>query len=282
MTLQSRKIYEPKKIEKKHDSCDVVPTKLQPTHVEDISIILPKILAESKMMGRAGRPQFDTEGLAHVLVHEPKKNFYKKFLYDPFPVESSLHRQLHVHINAEIVSGTITSRQDAVDYLTWTYLFRRLLKNPSYYGIEDATPDAITRFLSNLVEKILKDLEGAKCLEPPDYEDPTCDPNELKCSVLGRISSYYYLSHITSALFEDGVDDNSDFLQLLKLVCEAEEFAELPVRHNEDKLNLQLADRVPIPVDNRATDSPHVKAHLLFQGHMHRAELPISDYYTDS
>jgi activating signal cointegrator complex subunit 3 len=24
------------------------------------------------------------------MVHEPKKPFYKKFLYEPFPVESSL------------------------------------------------------------------------------------------------------------------------------------------------------------------------------------------------
>jgi len=50
-----------------------------------------------------------------VLVHEPKKGFYKKFLYDPFPVESSLHNALHEHLNAEIVAGTIAKRQDAVD-----------------------------------------------------------------------------------------------------------------------------------------------------------------------
>ena len=33
-----------------------------------------------QMMGRAGRPQFDKEGVACVLIHEPKKNFYKKIL----------------------------------------------------------------------------------------------------------------------------------------------------------------------------------------------------------
>ena len=33
-----------------------------------------------QMMGRAGRPQFDTVGVAVVMVHAPKKNFYKKFL----------------------------------------------------------------------------------------------------------------------------------------------------------------------------------------------------------
>ena len=34
-----------------------------------------------QMMGRAGRPQFDKEGVACVLIHEPKKNFYKKFYF---------------------------------------------------------------------------------------------------------------------------------------------------------------------------------------------------------
>lgn len=41
------------------------------------------------------------------MVAEPKKNFYKKFLHEPFPVESSLHKKIHDHINAEIASGTL-------------------------------------------------------------------------------------------------------------------------------------------------------------------------------
>ena len=42
------------------------------------------------MMGRAGRPQYDDKAVAVILVHDDKKAFYKKFLYEPFPVESSL------------------------------------------------------------------------------------------------------------------------------------------------------------------------------------------------
>lgn len=41
-----------------------------------------------QMMGRAGRPQFDDQGVAMILVHDIKKHFYKRFLYEPFPVES--------------------------------------------------------------------------------------------------------------------------------------------------------------------------------------------------
>ena len=49
-----------------------------------------------QMMGRAGRPQYDRHGVAVIMVAEPKKSFYKKFLYEPFPVESSLPDQVGV------------------------------------------------------------------------------------------------------------------------------------------------------------------------------------------
>ena len=84
-----------------------------------------------QMMGRAGRPQFDSEGKAVILVHDVKKHFYKKFLYEPFPVEFNLLGVLGDHLIAERVAGSICSKQYAMDYLTWTYFFRRLIMNPS-------------------------------------------------------------------------------------------------------------------------------------------------------
>lgn len=42
-----------------------------------------------QMIGRAGRPQFDQHGVAVVFCHDIKKHFFKRFLYEPFPVESS-------------------------------------------------------------------------------------------------------------------------------------------------------------------------------------------------
>lgn len=117
-----------------------------------------------QMMGRAGRPQFDDSGVAVVLVHDVKKSFYKKFLYEPFPVESSLLDVLPDHINAEIVAGTIKSKQEFLDYLTWTYFFRRLLKNPKYYGLDALEPEDVNAFLSQLVEATLTELIESRCV----------------------------------------------------------------------------------------------------------------------
>lgn len=41
-----------------------------------------------QMVGRAGRPQFNDKGFACVYVEKSKKNFYRKYLNDPFPIES--------------------------------------------------------------------------------------------------------------------------------------------------------------------------------------------------
>lgn len=82
------------------------------------------------MAGRAGRPQFDNEGVAVILCHEPLKNYYMKFMHNPLPVESQLQDVLSDHLNAEIVAGTLINTKTVMEYLTWTYFYRRLLANP--------------------------------------------------------------------------------------------------------------------------------------------------------
>ena len=233
-----------------------------------------------QMMGRAGRPQFDKSGCCVILVHEPKKTFYKKFLYEPFPVESSLAENLCDHFNAEIVSGTIKTKQDAVDYLTWTYFFRRLLKNPTYYNLDTIQTDNLNEYLSDLVENALELLEDARCIAIDDEDDG------LEPLMLGRVASYYYLQYPSVALFASNIKANSSLESLLETLCGVAEYDELPVRHNEDKLNTELAEVVAdaggFQVDIRLAEDPHVKTSLLFQCHFLRLPLPLSDYYTDT
>uniref|UniRef100_A0A671V6M3 Activating signal cointegrator 1 complex subunit 3 n=1 Tax=Sparus aurata TaxID=8175 RepID=A0A671V6M3_SPAAU len=229
-----------------------------------------------QMMGRAGRPQFDDQGKAVILVHDIKKDFYKKFLYEPFPVESSLLSVLSDHLNAEIAAGTIGSKQDAMDYITWTYFFRRLVMNPSYYNLEDITHESINKFLSNLVERSLRDLECSYCMEIKE-DDRTIEP-----LTYGRISSYYYLKHQTIRMFKERLRAELPIHELLSILTDAEEYAELPVRHNEDQLNSQLAQQLPLQVNPHSYDSAHTKTHLLLQAHFSHAQLPCSDYNTDT
>ncbi|GAA0146069.1 DNA metabolism protein [Lithospermum erythrorhizon] len=226
-----------------------------------------------QMMGRAGRPQFDQYGKAVILVHDPKKSFYKKFLYEPFPVESSLREQLHDHINAEIVSGTISHKEDAVHYLTWTYLFRRLMINPAYYGLEDSEPETINSFMSSLVQSTFEDLEDSGCIK--------IDENDVEPLMMGKMASQYYLKYTTVSMFGSNIGPDTSLEVFLHVLSGASEYDELPVRHNEENYNEKLSEKVPLKVDKNSLDDPHVKTNLLLQAHFSRVEMPISDYVTD-
>ncbi|XP_065206562.1 activating signal cointegrator 1 complex subunit 3 [Planococcus citri] len=228
-----------------------------------------------QMMGRAGRPQFDKSGIAVVMVHDVKKNFYKKFLYEPFPVESNLLAVLPDHLNAEIVAGTLRTCQDAVDYLTWTYFFRRLLQNPTFYNISSAQQEDVNDFLSNLIKGAVTTLQNSHCVVL-DEDDRTLYP-----TTFGRIASYYYISHNTMLHFANKLKSDMSIEDLLHVLSHASEYNEIPVRHNEEIYNAELAKYCPVKVDPSTYDSPHTKTHLLLQAHFSHLVLPCTDYQTD-
>ena len=229
-----------------------------------------------QMIGRAGRPGHDDHGVACVMVSEEKKNFYKKFLYEPFPVESSLAESLTDHLNAEISSGTLSTKKHCIDYLTWTYFFRRLTKNPGYYNVDVNDANGINNFLKDLVHKTLAKLVLAQCIEVDN------DTEEIRPTTLGYLASFYYLSHETVRDISDALSKSQDIGQLIDTLSKAKEFAGLPVRHNEDVLNEALSHLVPLKVPKHNLESPHVKANLLLQAHFDRCPLPITDFITDT
>lgn len=144
--------------------------------------------------------------------------------------------------------------------------------NPSYYGLADASTESLKGFCTRLVDDTLRDLIGVECV--------SVDGKSIEPQVLGRVASYYYLHHTTVYLFDARIRSEMDMQDILVLLCDAREFSEVPVRHNEDGLNEELAQRVRWP-PRAGFDSPHVKTLLLLQAHFDGLELPIVDYVTD-
>jgi len=54
---------------------------------------------------------------------------------------------------------------------------------------------------------------------------------------MGRIASFYYLSHQTMRLFQADLRPDLNLEKLLNVLSDAYEYDQLPVRHNEDALN---------------------------------------------
>lgn len=214
-----------------------------------------------QMIGRANRPNEDDDAKCVLMCQSSKKDFYKKFLTESLPVESHLDHRLHDHFNAEIVTKTIENKQDAVDYLTWTFLYRRLTQNPNYYNLQGVTHRHLSDHLSELVENTLNDLEQSKCISIEDEMD-TLPLN------LGMIAAYYYINYTTIELFSLSLNNKTKIRGLLEIVSSAAEYDEVVVRHHEDNILRSLANRLPnkLTGPNGAApkySDPHIKVSLM-------------------
>nr|XP_026489402.1 putative U5 small nuclear ribonucleoprotein 200 kDa helicase [Vanessa tameamea] len=225
-----------------------------------------------QMLGRACRPLDDEHSVAVLMCAAHHKTFFTKLLNDCLPLESHLDHRLHDHMNAEIVTKTIENKQDAVDYLTWTFLYRRLTQNPNYYNLQGVTHRHLSDHLSELVETTLSDLEQSKCIAIEDEMD-------VQPLNLGMIASYYYINYTTIELFSLSLTSKTKIRGLLEIISSAAEYSDLCIRHREENIIKALAAKVP---HKPATPSggtvkynePHVKAHVLLQAHLSRMQLP--------
>ncbi|KFO85748.1 U5 small nuclear ribonucleoprotein 200 kDa helicase, partial [Buceros rhinoceros silvestris] len=185
------------------------------------------------MVGHANRPLQDDEGRCVIMCQGSKKDFFKKFLYEPLPVESHLDHCMHDHFNAEIVTKTIENKQDAVDYLTWTFLYRRMTQNPNYYNLQGVSHRHLSDHLSELVEQTLSDLEQSKCISIEDEMD-------VAPLNLGMIAAYYYINYTTIELFSMSLNAKTKVRGLSEIISNAAEYENIPIRHHEDNLLRQV------------------------------------------
>jgi pre-mRNA-splicing helicase BRR2 len=219
------------------------------------------------VIGRASRQTLDRIGKCVILCHAPKKEYLKKLLYDPLPIESHLDQYLHDPFNSEIVTKTIGSMQDAVDYITWTFLYRRLTKNPNYYGLQGTSNVHLSEHLSEMVEAVLGDLEDSKCCQMS--EDGDVSPLNL-----GMIAAYYYTHYQTIELIASSVTAKTKIRGVTEILSAASEFSALPMRYGEEKTLKILARNLPYEMtDSAQFNDPNTKALVLLQCHFSRKSL---------
>ena len=222
-----------------------------------------------QMFGKATKPFDDKSCRGVLMVPAVKRDYYKKFLNEALPIESHLQAYMHDAFVSEISTKIIGSTQDAVDWATYTYFYRRLLANPSYYGLTDTSHEGLSTHLSELVENTLKDLSEAKIIEL-DEEDDTVTPLNA-----AMIAAYYNISFITIQTFLLSLSGRTKLKGILEIVTSATEFESIQIRRHEDKVLRKIYDLVPVKMAQPAYESPHFKAFVLLQAHFSRMQLPI-------
>eukprot|EP00920_Eleutheroschizon_duboscqi_P019116 GHVT01045296.1.p1 GENE.GHVT01045296.1~~GHVT01045296.1.p1 ORF type:complete len:931 (+),score=217.33 GHVT01045296.1:277-3069(+) len=220
-----------------------------------------------EMMGRASRPTIDRTGVFLLLCHSARRDYFRKFIFEPLPVESQLDQKLSDHINAEIILRTIENKQDAIDWLTWTYYYRRLTKNPNYYGLQGVSHQHLSDHLSELVESTIQVLQQAQCIDVEEEVD-------LKPLNLGLVAAFYYIRISTIELFNRSLTGTTMRKGMLEILAAASEFDSLPLRAGEGPALEALARVVGVRLaDKESITDPHIKALILLQAHFQRSSI---------
>ncbi|XP_032722997.1 probable ATP-dependent DNA helicase HFM1 isoform X1 [Lontra canadensis] len=226
-----------------------------------------------QMIGRAGRPQFDTTATAVIMTRLSTKEKYIQMLACSDTIESSLHRHLIEHLNAEIVLHTITDVNIALEWIRSTLLYIRALKNPSHYGFASGlNKDGIEAKLQELCLKNLNDLSSLDLIRMD--EDVNFKPTEA-----GRLMAWYYITFETVKKFCT-ISGKETLLDLVTMIASCKEFVDVQLRINEKKtLNTLNKDpnRVTIrfPMEGRIK-TREMKVNCLIQAQL--GCIPIQDF----
>lgn len=234
------------------------------------------------MIGLASRAGKYPSGKAVVMTHISKKAYLNKFLFEPLPIESTLHDNLADALNAAVVSRTVNSMQDAVEWLTWFFFYRRLPQNPNYYSLAGVSDEQLSEFVSVLTENTVDELVKAGLVE--QHED-----GSLSSLNLGILSTHLFINYQTTELFALSITAKTKRKGLLQILSSATEFEDvsvlcmtdiqIPVRQHE-QLQLSRMEKHLSYVVEKGTLAAR-KVNILLQAYFSR-ERVTNDMHTDT
>ena len=185
------------------------------------------------MVGRAGRPQFDTHATAVIMTRHETCGKYETFLSGLQTVESFLHLNLIEHLNAEVVLGTIEEVAVALKWIKSTFLYVRVRRNPSHYLGGENTELSEDYLDRKLQEMCLKDLELLS-----EAELIRLNPNSrfISPTPLGRLMARFCLSFPTMKKLISINLEAQNLGDTLLHISEFQEFDDVKLRSSEKKV----------------------------------------------
>ena len=224
-----------------------------------------------QMIGRAGRPQFDSSSVAVIMTQNSTKYKYENLVNGTQLIESTLHQHLIEHLNAEIVLETITDVSLALDWIKESFLFIRINKNSKHYGIPN----------DSSIENKLQELSLANLNKLATFKLVNINEENftLTCTETGRLMARYGVAFETIKIFFK-LSGNEALEELLNLFCSCEEFKDVTLRVSEKRTLNELnkhKDKITIrfPMKERIK-SNKMKVNVLIQAQL--GCLPIQDF----
>lgn len=199
-------------------------------------------------------------------------------LTNQFPIESNFIQCLADNLNAEIALGTISNVDEAIEWLSYTYLFVRMRINPQVYGLnyQDVVEDpSLENKRRKLIYTAAMALDKAKMIR---FNERTGD---LNITDLGRTASHFYIKYDTVEVFNDMLRPIMTEPEVLNMMANAHEFQQLKVRDEEmDELDDLTHDFCEVPVKGGA-ENIHGKINILMQTYLSNGQVKSFSLISD-
>ncbi|GAA6006189.1 hypothetical protein JCM10207_000556 [Rhodosporidiobolus poonsookiae] len=226
------------------------------------------ILDVLQIFGRAGRPQYEDQGVGYICTTNDKIDHYVSAITQQHPIESKFTEGLVDSLNAEVSLGTVTNMDEGVRWLGYSYLFVRMRKNPLVYGMTAAEVEQDPLLGSKrhaLINNAAKRLVETQMLK---YDT---DLGTLTSTDLGRIAARYYIRDKSIEIFNKLFRPRMSEADILALIASSVEFEQIQVRENEvEELKKLIETACPCQVKG-GTESSAGKVNVLLQTYISRA-----------
>jgi len=195
------------------------------------------------------------------------------------PIESQFLSKLTDNLNAEIASGSVANIDDAVRWLSYTYLDIRITKNPFHYGLnreQISDLGGIHEVKRKFIIDAALELDRAKMVR---FNEKI---GSLACCDLGRTASHFYIRHDSVQVYNTGIEKTASIsvMYLLDLIASSKEFEQMRVRNEEmdelDRLNKETEYKVVGGVENVAG-----KVNCLIQAYLNGSYARVSSLNSD-
>jgi len=174
-------------------------------------------------------------------MNHSELQYYLSLLNQQFPIESQFVSRLADNLNAEIILGSVRNRDEAVQWLGYTYLYFifyficywgltivsryvRMLRSPALYGVgaDYQNDDSLVQKRADIIHSAAILLEKSQLIK---YERSS---GRFTNTELGRIASYYYVTHNSMIVYNQSLRPTMSTLELFRVFAPSNEFKLLP------------------------------------------------------
>lgn len=203
--------------------------------------------------------------------------YYLSLNNQQLPIESQMLSALPDHLNAEIVLGTVANIKEAVTWLSYSYLYIRMRRNPELYGV---TRDELKRDPTLIQRRMDLSHSAALLLQKSGMIKYEKRSGGLLPTAIGKVASHYYVKCDSMSMYNDEMRPHMNSIDLFRLFALSKEFENIPIRENERVELQKFVERVPIPVKG-SLEEPATKINILLQAYIARFKLEGYDLNAD-